>query len=48
MTDLARKRAGHRGVITTLTKEALKEADSILSEEFPNEEIQADKLKARL
>ena len=51
MTDLARKRAvratsypGHRGVITKLTKEA----DSILSEEFPNEEIQVDKLKARL
>ena len=47
MTDLARKRAvraGHRGVITKLTKEA----DHILSEEFPNEEIQAGKLKARL
>ena len=47
MTDLARKRAvraGHRGVITKLTKEA----DHILSQEFPNEELQADKFKARL
>ena len=47
MTDLTRKRAvraGHRGVITKLTKEA----HSILSEEFQNEEIQTEKLKARL
>jgi DNA-binding transcriptional regulator GbsR (MarR family) len=49
MTDLARKRAiraGHRGVITKLTKEA----DYILSNEMQTEgeEIQTDKIKVRL
>ena len=47
MTDLARKRAvraGHRRAITKLTREA----EQILSMDFPIEETHRDKVKARL